>query len=121
MFRFISIFSGTMLPQPCYRILENIEIKGYYSLIRLNLETVATRKQSTPNFSKNDHFLSPDMHTLICLSGCKKCSFFGKFVAFCFLVTTVLRVILLPATNVMLYGMGQARQKIISTRWSESI
>ena len=29
---------------------------------RPNLETSVSRKQSTPNFPKNDHFLPPDMH-----------------------------------------------------------
>ena len=35
-----------------------------------------TRKQSTPNFPKNEHFLSPDTHTCV-LEG-KKCSFFWE-------------------------------------------
>ena len=36
------------------------------------------RKQSIPNFPKNEHFLPPDMHLYVCISGGKKCSFFGK-------------------------------------------
>ena len=30
-------------------------------------------------FPKNWHFLSPDTHTYECVSGGKKCQFFGKF------------------------------------------
>ena len=30
---------------------------------RTNLKTVVSRKQSTPNFPKNEHFLPPDTHT----------------------------------------------------------
>ena len=29
---------------------------------RANLKTGVTRKQSTPNFPKNEHFLPPDKH-----------------------------------------------------------
>ena len=49
-----------------------------------------------PNFPKNEHFLPPDTHTYICVSGGKKCSFFGKFSMLCFLETPVLRFALLP-------------------------
>ena len=52
-----------------------------------NLKTEVTRKQSTPNFRKNEHFLP---------QGGKKCSFFGKFGVVCFLVTSILRFALLP-------------------------
>ena len=48
-----------------------------------------TRKQSTLNFPKNEHFL-------LCVSGGKKCSFFGKFGVLYFLVTPVLRFAFLP-------------------------
>ena len=63
---------------------------------RANLETNLTRKQSTQNFPKNEHFLPPDMHTYVCVSGGKKGSIFGKFGMLCFLVTSVLRFALLP-------------------------
>ena len=63
---------------------------------RANLETNLTRKQSTQNFPKNEHFLPPDMHTYVCVSGGEKCSIFGKFGMLCFLVTSVLRFALLP-------------------------
>ena len=36
------------------------------------------------------------VQTYVCLSGCKKCSFFGKFGTLCFLVTSVLRFAFLP-------------------------
>ena len=43
------------------------------------------------NFPKNEHFLPPDTHTYVCVSGGKKCSFFGKFSVLCFLETHVSR------------------------------
>ena len=55
-----------------------------------------SRKQSTPNFPKNEHFVPPDMHTYVCVSGGKKCSFFEKFGVLCLLETHVLRFALLP-------------------------
>ena len=55
-----------------------------------NLKTGVAKKQSTPNFPKNEHFLPSDTYTG------KKCSFFGKFGELCFLVTSVLRFALLP-------------------------
>ena len=48
-----------------------------------------SRKQSTPNFPKNEHFLTSDTNTCAWISGGKKCSFFGKFGMLCFLVTFV--------------------------------
>ena len=61
-----------------------------------NLKTGVTRKQSAPNFPKNEHSLPLDTHTYDCVSGGKKCSFFGKFGWLCFLVKPVLRFPLLP-------------------------
>ena len=55
-----------------------------------------SRKQSTSNFPKNEHFLPPDTHTYVCVSGGKKCSFFGKFDMLCFLETPILIFVLLP-------------------------
>ena len=55
---------------------------------RANLKTGLSRKQSTSNFPKNRHFL--------CISGGKKCLFFGKLGVPCFLETPVLRFALLP-------------------------
>ena len=37
-----------------------------------NLKTGVSRKQSTPKFPKNKHFLPPEMHTHVCVSGGKK-------------------------------------------------
>ena len=60
----------------------------------MNLKMGASRKQSKPNFPKNQHFLPPDMHA--CVSGGKKCLFFRKFGMLFFLETPVLRFTLLP-------------------------
>ena len=49
----------------------------------LNLKTSVSRKQSPPNFWKDEHFLG------------KKCSFFGKFEMLCCLETPILRFALL--------------------------
>ena len=67
-----------------------------------NLKTKETRKLSTPNFPKNEHFLPPDTHVffckktngainyfvkkLVCVSGSKKCSLFEKSCVLCFFV-----------------------------------
>ena len=61
-----------------------------------NLKTEVTRKQSMRNFAKNEHFLPPDTNIYLCVSGGKKCLFFGKFGVLCFLVISVLRFALLP-------------------------
>ena len=45
-----------------------------------------TRKQSTPNFPKNEHFLPPDTDTYVCVSGVKKCLFSEKFGVLAFLL-----------------------------------
>ena len=45
---------------------------------------------------KNKHFLSPDMHTYVFVSGGEKCLPFGNFGALRFLETRVLRFALLP-------------------------
>ena len=62
----------------------------------MNLKNGVSRKQSMSNFPKNEHFVPLDTHTYVCVSGGKKCSFFGKFVVFCFLETPVLRFAILP-------------------------
>ena len=43
------------------------------------------KKTKYVQFSKNEHFLPPNKHTNVCISGGKKCSFFGKFDMLCFL------------------------------------
>ena len=50
---------------------------------RVNLKTMVTRKQSTPDFPKNLHSLPPDTHASICVSGSKTA--FGKFGCYVFL------------------------------------
>ena len=55
-----------------------------------------TRKKITPNFPKNEHFLTPDTHRHVHVTGGKQCSFFGKFGVLCFLVTPGLSLALLP-------------------------
>ena len=59
-------------------------------------KTGVIRKQSTPNFPKNERFLHPNTQLRMCVSGVKKCPFFEKFDMHCFLVTVVLRFPLLP-------------------------
>ena len=61
-----------------------------------NLKMGVSRKPSKSNFPKNKHFLPSDTRTYVCVSGGKKCSFFGKFGVLCFLETPVLKFALLP-------------------------
>ena len=62
-----------------------------------NIKAGVSRKQSTPNFPKNDYFLLPDTHTYVRVRVMgKKYSFFGKFGVLCFLEIAVLRFALLP-------------------------
>ena len=42
-----------------------------------------SRKQSTSNFPKKELFLPPQTYTYVCVSGGKKCSFFGQFGELC--------------------------------------
>ena len=53
------------------------------------------KKQSAPNFPKNEH-LPPDTHTDVCVSEVKNVRFFGKFNVLCFLETPAWRIVLLP-------------------------
>ena len=52
----------------------SLSYRGQYGK-KANLKMCVSRKQSTPNFPKNEHFLPPDTHT--CVG--KKYLFFGKF------------------------------------------
>ena len=63
---------------------------------KANLKTGITRKQITPNFPRSKYFLPPDTHTHVCVSGGKKCLFFGKFGLLSFCVTPVWRFAHLP-------------------------
>ena len=65
-------------------------IKKPYVVIILVARSIPSRKrvvqekQNMPNFPKKEHFLPPDTHTYVCVSGGKKPSFFGKFGVLCF-------------------------------------
>ena len=70
------------------------------------ISSVITQKGESQNgcFKKRKHakfskkrtfFLTSDTHTYVCISGGKKCSFFGKFGVLSFLETPVLRFALL--------------------------
>ena len=98
-FQFIRSFTATGISRnelsamDFFNDLNNL-LENNSSVIRHKGES--SRKQSTPNFPKNEHFLPPDTQTYVCLSGGKKCSFFWKFGVLCFLETPVLRFALLP-------------------------
>ena len=63
------------------------------------LNIIIKVKPSWSEFPKNKHFLPPDTHTHVCVSGGKKCSFFGNFGMLCFLETPILRFTLLPLST----------------------
>ena len=54
------------------------------------------KKAKRAKISEKQTFLTPDTHTYVCVSGGKKCLFFGNFGTLCFLETPVLRFALLP-------------------------
>ena len=62
-----------------------ISIEASYEKSQRQWLCLKTRKQNTPNFPKNKHFLPPETPTYVCISGNKKCSFFRKFGELCFL------------------------------------
>ena len=74
-------------------------------------QNVFARKQGTPNFSKN----SMCMYMYMCLSGDKKCSFFRKCSVLCFLVTTVLRFVLLPYYRQIVENMLRSKKMVSLT------
>ena len=79
---------------PSFHPIKNVhQVSSVIRQKRANLKTGVSRKQSTPKFPKNKHFLP---HTYVCVSGGKKCLFFGNFGVLCFLETPVLRFALLP-------------------------
>ena len=88
--------SDKLISTKLFRLNEMLRLQIVGNKARVNLRTGVSRKQSTPNFPKNEHFLPPDTHTFVCVSGGKKCSFFGEFGTLCFLETPVLRFTLLP-------------------------
>ena len=73
-------------------------------IIVSNNDTEVTREQSTPHFPKNEHFLLFDTHMYLCISECKKCSFFWKIwraLKICYL-RVVIRVFVLLLTQLYL-------------------
>ena len=83
---------------------------------RANLKTGVLRKQNTPNFPKNKHFLPPDTYTHVCISGGKKCLFVGKFGVLCFHETPVLRFALLPCYRRIQHRQYFRRKVVFKTR-----
>ena len=63
---------------------------------KANLKKEVSGKQSMSNFPKIEHFLPLEMHTYVCVSGGKKCLFFGKSGVLFVLLTSFLRLALLP-------------------------
>ena len=49
-----------------------------------NLKAGFTRKQSTPNFPKNEHFLPPDTNSYVCVSWVRNVRFSENLVCFVF-------------------------------------
>ena len=83
-----------------------------------NPKTGVSRKQSTSNFPKKEHFLPPDTYTYVFLSEDKKCSFFGKFDVLCFLETPVLRFTHLPyyqrIVDSEVVSKGQSKKQLVA-------
>ena len=81
----INIFSGNFVWHKLDDIQNSKKLAKYsYQLISymnfsLVLENFQLWKKNVKenNFPKNKHFLPPDTHTYMCVSGCKKCLFFG--------------------------------------------
>ena len=70
-----------------------------------------------PNFPKNEYFLSLDTYTYVCVLGGKKCSFFVKFNVLCFLVSSVLKLALLPNYKDMKKkSIGRVINKTVKTQ-----
>ena len=58
----------------------------------------------------------------VCISGGKKCSFFGKFSVLCFLETPILRSVLLPySQRVLEYLKDQKISLRTSKKWKELV
>ena len=59
---------------------------------RISKRLFQGNKASQAKFSEKWHFLPLDTYTYMCISGGKKCLFFGKFDVLCFLETPVLKL-----------------------------
>ena len=57
----------------------------------MNLKAGIIRKQSSPNFPKNKHFLPPDTHTYCAYQGVRNVHFSENLTGFVFFETPVLR------------------------------
>ena len=69
-----------------------------YRRIRRACQNWFRKKESRPNFPKTNlsyPLIRVHVQTCVCVSGGEKYSFFGKFGVLCFLLTTVLRFVLL--------------------------
>ena len=67
------------------KLFVGIKAKGWI------LKQVFQENKARQVFRKHEHFLPPDTHTHVYVSGVKKFPFFGKFDVFCFLEAPVLR------------------------------
>ena len=81
--------------------LDSQQKSGYYLQIKKVRKSFGEIMKAKGWISKrelqNEQFLPSDSTpTYVCVSGGKKCSFFGTFGVLCFLVTPVLRFVLLP-------------------------
>ena len=77
----------TKLPHPLF-FLNSILINSSIIRQKGEYQTEVTRKQSTPNFPKNKHFLHPDTHMYVRVRNFR---FFAKFGMFWFLVNSISR------------------------------
>ena len=90
----------------------NLSVRGK----RANLKTGVSRKQSTSNFPKNEHFLPTDAQTYV-----KKYLFFGKFDVLCFLENTRFEIspsALLPTSYLSKHFPIPWEQIFWSNSWS---
>ena len=71
------------------------------------------KKTKDANFPKKNNISYPLKRTrsYVCVSGCKKCLFFGKFGVLCFLESPVLRFALLPSQKKIDFHIGPTVSK----------
>ena len=88
-------------------VMEELKLVGNTAKGRIS-KWVFRENRVRQTFKKNEHFLPPDMHTYVCVSGSKKCSFFGKCDVLCFLEIPVLRFALfaLLSTSQLTVSLG---------------
>ena len=75
-----------------------VQIRNNYIFFKLSLIDDRPRGHPRSTYAKffEKHFLPPDTHTYVYVSGGKTCLFFGKFGFICFLEAPVLRFALWP-------------------------